>query len=105
MTKKHILFLISDTGGGHRSSAEAIEEAIHHLYPNTYNTVIEDIWQNYTPWPINKLPKSYGWVVGPGLLIWKFMWFSSKYLQSHRLVFWGLYPFIKTKIGVAFYLK
>ncbi len=32
----HILFLFSDTGGGHRSAAEAIIEALNLEYPHTF---------------------------------------------------------------------
>ena len=40
MRKKKILFLLSDTGGGHRASAMAISEAVETLYPGQYETVI-----------------------------------------------------------------
>ena len=51
--KKRILFLMSDTGGGHRASAQAIKEAIEYLHPDRYDIIIEDIWKNHMPWPLN----------------------------------------------------
>lgn len=73
MTKR-ILFLMSDTGGGHRASAQAIAKAIHHLYPHTYETIIEDIWKEHTPWPIDCMPDTYNWLSGPGVPFWKLLW-------------------------------
>lgn len=84
--KKRILFLMSDTGGGHRAAAQAIEEAIHYLYPHTCYTHIEDFWRFHTPWPINKIPQTYPWLTGPGLPLWKFMWFGSRHFGVHKLV-------------------
>ncbi|MEZ4706136.1 MAG: glycosyltransferase [Caldilineaceae bacterium] len=84
---KRILFLISDTGGGHRASANAIAEAIHFLHPQQYETIIEDMWQNHTPHPFREMPRAYRWVVGPGLPLWKLMWhtMSQPTLQRHIL--------------------
>ncbi|HMR66642.1 MAG TPA: hypothetical protein PKE64_21725, partial [Anaerolineae bacterium] len=72
--QKRILFLMSDTGGGHRASAKAIKEAIDHLHPHKYDIWIEDIWQHHTCWPFNAIPRTYSWLTGPGLPVWKAMW-------------------------------
>ncbi len=95
--KKRILFLMSDTGGGHRAAAHAIEEAIQYLYPNMFDILIEDIWRGHTPWPINKIPNSYAWLTGPGLLVWKFMWSSSALLKAHKLVLPSISPVLERK--------
>lgn len=84
--EKRILFLMSDTGGGHRAAAQAIAEAVHHLHPKQYNTIIEDIWKGYTPWPLNRLPDIYGWLTGPGLPLWRLMWSISVRVPAHKLV-------------------
>lgn len=45
---KKILILMSDTGGGHRASAKAIETALGQLYPGRGLEVeILDIWSSY----------------------------------------------------------
>ena len=93
--KKRILFLMSDTGGGHRAAAKAIEEAIHHLSPHTYNTFIEDFWRFHTPWPLNKIPATYPWFTGPGLPLWKLMWFGSARLRTHKIFFPGISPVLR----------
>lgn len=92
--KKVILFLMSDTGGGHRAAAQAIEEAVHHLHPNRYVVVIEDMWKNHTPWPFNRLPDLYGWVTGPGLPLWRLLWNVSANLYVQKLLFASIFPFL-----------
>jgi 1,2-diacylglycerol 3-beta-galactosyltransferase len=57
--QKNILFLYSDTGGGHRSAAEAIIEALEGLYGNLIHSEMVDIFRDYAPMPINRLPKIY----------------------------------------------
>jgi 1,2-diacylglycerol 3-beta-galactosyltransferase len=54
-----ILFLFSDTGGGHRSAAEAVIEALERAYPNRYDIRLVDAFKEYAPRPLNYLPASY----------------------------------------------
>lgn len=95
--KKRILFLMSDTGGGHRAAAQAIEEAIDFLYPDRYEVLIEDIWKGHTPWPINKIPNSYSWLTGPGRPVWKLMWSGSTHFNAYKLVSPGISPLVERK--------
>ncbi len=81
--KKRILFLMSDTGGGHRAAAEAIEEAVHALYPDAYETCIGDLWKEHTPWPVTRIPDAYPWMAGPGLPMSKHMWAISTSMHPH----------------------
>ena len=55
----HILFLFSDTGGGHRSAAEAIIEAIHLEYGDRISIDMVDIFKQYAPLPLNRMPELY----------------------------------------------
>jgi 1,2-diacylglycerol 3-beta-galactosyltransferase len=57
--KPSILFLFSDTGGGHRSAAEAIIEAINLEFPNQFETKMVDIFKKYAPLPLNFAPEIY----------------------------------------------
>ncbi len=54
-----VLILMSDTGGGHRASAEALREAFAMRYGNAYAVEIIDLWRHYAPWPLNQVPKTY----------------------------------------------
>ena len=57
--KPHILFLFSDTGGGHRSAAEAIIEALQLEYGDTFTTEMLDFFKSHAPLPLNKMPDWY----------------------------------------------
>lgn len=68
---KRVLVLMSDTGGGHRASAEALKAGFEETFGNEYRIDICDIWSLHTPWPFNQLPKSYSFMVKYGF-IWRF---------------------------------
>ncbi|GAB4415327.1 MAG: glycosyltransferase [Anaerolineales bacterium] len=57
--KPHILFLFSDTGGGHRAAAEAIIEALELEYGDACTTEMLDFFKGYAPLPFNKMPDWY----------------------------------------------
>lgn len=61
--KPHILFLFSDTGGGHRSAAEAIIEAVQLQYGDSVTTEMVDIFKDYAPRPLNRMPDWYPYMV------------------------------------------
>jgi 1,2-diacylglycerol 3-beta-galactosyltransferase len=61
--KPHIVFYFSDTGGGHRSAAEAIIEAVHIEYRNKVTTEMVDFFKDYAPLPFNKMPDWYPYMV------------------------------------------
>ena len=56
---RKILFLFSDTGGGHRSAAEAIIEAIHLEFPGQADCEMVDFFKLYSPPPFNRAPQIY----------------------------------------------
>lgn len=55
----HILFLFSDTGGGHRSATEAIIEALNLEFPGQMTTEMVDVFRQYAPRPLNHAPEIY----------------------------------------------
>jgi 1,2-diacylglycerol 3-beta-galactosyltransferase len=59
INKPRILFLFSDTGGGHRAVAEAIIEAIRLEYGDAVAIEMVDFMKDYAPPPYNSLPKIY----------------------------------------------
>ncbi|KAG1673872.1 hypothetical protein FOA52_012897 [Chlamydomonas sp. UWO 241] len=85
---KRILIMMSNTGGGHRASAEAIKEAMQAKYGTSYEVLIEDMWKDHCPPPWNKIPDSYSFLVKHGML-WRasYMlmqpkWFHVPYLRA-----------------------
>src|SRR5512134_2603408 len=61
--KPHIVFYFSDTGGGHRSAAEAIIEAIQLKYENKVTTEMVDFFKSYAPRPFNRAADMYPYMV------------------------------------------
>lgn len=55
----HIVFLFSDTGGGHRSAVEAILEAMSMAFPGKMTAEMVDIFKDYAPVPLNQAPTIY----------------------------------------------
>lgn len=53
--------VLSDTGGGHKASAKAIQAALDELYPGKFFCEITDIWTDYGNWPFNTLVPAYQW--------------------------------------------
>lgn len=82
----HILFLMSDTGGGHRAAARAIETALQRRYPDQFTTELVDMWKAYTPFPFNAMPTLYSnWVnIHPASYEAQF-WLNDRLFQS-RLI-------------------
>ncbi|KNA08815.1 hypothetical protein SOVF_158080 [Spinacia oleracea] len=60
---KNVLILMSDTGGGHRASAEAIRDAFNLEFGDEYNIIIKDVWKEYTGWPLNDMERQYKFMV------------------------------------------
>ena len=54
------LMLISDTGGGHRASANALKEAIEALRPEgDVEFSITDVWTDHGVWPSTRMARHY----------------------------------------------
>lgn len=60
--KKKVLILMSDTGGGHRASAQAIDRSLKEQFPGKIDVDIIDIWTTYAKWPFNRFVPTYRYV-------------------------------------------
>ncbi|CAM8959307.1 unnamed protein product [Rhodiola kirilowii] len=60
---KNVLILMSDTGGGHRASVEAIRDAFRLEFGDEYNIYVKDVWKEYTGWPLNSMDSQYKFMV------------------------------------------
>jgi len=56
---KRILFLFSDTGGGHRAAANAIIEALRDEFAGQFETDMVDFLRYYSPTPLRYSPEIY----------------------------------------------
>ncbi len=57
--RKKILFLFSDTGGGHRSATEAMIEALDLEFPGRFESFMVDFFRDYYPKPLKYAPEIY----------------------------------------------
>ena len=81
--KKKILMLISDTGGGHRASAQAMESMLEQVAPGATDVKIVDVFTHYCPWPYNKFVPGYA-VMAKNPWMWKYSWHASNSIKPWR---------------------
>ncbi|CAD5169024.1 unnamed protein product [Musa acuminata subsp. malaccensis] len=75
---KNVLILMSDTGGGHRASAEAIRDAFRIEFGDEYKVFVKDLFMEHAGWPLNDMERSYKFMV--------------KHVQLWRVAFHGTSP-------------
>ena len=80
-TTKRVLMLISDTGGGHRASANALQAMMSELRPKGVDVKIVDIWTEHGAWPDNQMPRTYPFFCRHPQL-WRAMFYTSPLLEK-----------------------
>lgn len=100
MTNKHkshkprILTLFSDTGGGHRSAAQAVLEALEEKHAGQFETEMVDVFKAYAPYPLNKMPEWYpAMVKSPNL--WQLAYRMVDGKQRSQLMMDSLWPWVR----------
>ncbi|KAL2249488.1 UNVERIFIED_CONTAM: Monogalactosyldiacylglycerol synthase 2, chloroplastic [Sesamum indicum] len=81
---KNVLILMSDTGGGHRASAEAIRDAFQLEYGDEYRIFVKDVWKEYTGWPLNDMERQYKFMV-KHVQLWKVAFHSTSPRWIHSV--------------------
>jgi 1,2-diacylglycerol 3-beta-galactosyltransferase len=94
MKKPHILFLFSDTGGGHRSAAEAVIEALELEFPGTFTTEMVDFFKDYAPLPFNRMPDLYPQLVKAPQL-WQAGFYATDGRPQARIMTTALWPYAR----------
>lgn len=83
--KKHILFLMSDTGGGHRASMNAIVAALTERYgAENFTWDYVDVYRAMS-YPANKMPDWYPWFVKQGRPLWTLAYWLSDRVWTSRM--------------------
>jgi 1,2-diacylglycerol 3-beta-galactosyltransferase len=95
--RPHILFLFSDTGGGHRSSSEAIIEALKLEYGERLTTQMVDIFLDVAPRPLNYAPKWYPYMVRVPE-VWGLGYRISNGPRRSKVMVEGAYPYLRRKL-------
>ena len=81
---KRVLFLFSDTGGGHRSAFQAIQRAMTMRYGDAVAFDSVDVMRALK-WPLNKQPEMYPQMVNTSKLLWALMYYSFDGKRRTRL--------------------
>lgn len=92
-----VLFLFSDTGGGHRSAAEAIIEALQIQYRDAIQTEMVDIFRQYAPKPFDLLPELYPIMVRVPQA-WGWGYYISNDSRRAKLIADSAWPLIRQNI-------
>lgn len=92
--KPHIVFLFSDTGGGHRSASEAIIEALELEFGDAVSTEMVDFFKEYAPLPFNRAPDLYPEMVRLPEL-WKWAYYLSDGRTRSRAITATLWPYVR----------
>lgn len=90
----HILVLFSDTGGGHRSAAEAVIEALNLEFGERISVEMVDVIKAYAPRPLDRLPNWY-----PKMVRFPELWGLGFHLTNGksqaRLITGTTWPYIR----------
>lgn len=95
--KPHILFLFSDTGGGHRAAAEAIIEAIELDFSGEVTTEMVDVFKQYAPPPINLAPRIYP-TLSRMPRFWKMSYVMSDGRRRAKFAYNMLWPYLRDSV-------
>jgi 1,2-diacylglycerol 3-beta-galactosyltransferase len=93
--KPHVLFLFSDTGGGHRSAAEAIIEAMEIDFPGQFTNEMVDFYKGFGPGPMRQMPDLYPEMVKAKKL-WQASFYATDGRAQARLVTASLWPLVRS---------
>ena len=88
-----VLILMSDTGGGHRSCAIALQQEFARLHAGSHQVDFVDVYRFCTPWPFCYLPDLYPLVVNhwPALWQWTFKTYGPVVTEESMASLWSGY--------------
>ncbi len=95
---KRILFLMSDTGGGHRAAAEAIAEALRRKYGDAAEVELVDVFKAYSPFPWNYMPEFYPWLISHSKSSWGMGYKLSNTQRRAKVLSRGMYVTVEGRI-------
>ncbi len=92
--RPHVVFYFSDTGGGHRSAAEAIIEAMQLDYGKSFTSEMVDFYKEYGPGLFKRMPELYPEMVKAKSL-WKASFYATDGRAQVRLMTGSLWPVMR----------
>ncbi|KAA8500037.1 Monogalactosyldiacylglycerol synthase 1, chloroplastic [Porphyridium purpureum] len=82
--KKRVLILMSDTGGGHRASAQALEAAFRQLFGAEYEVTISDMFVEIAGRPFHKFPQQYSYAANHPWF-WKAVYYYAGFPGTRQI--------------------
>jgi 1,2-diacylglycerol 3-beta-galactosyltransferase len=92
--RPRVVFLFSDTGGGHRSAAEAVAEAVARHAEDRIEVVLLDALRRYAPTPFDRLPGLYPQMVRTPRM-WGMGFRASNGRQRGRVLTTLTWPYVR----------
>jgi 1,2-diacylglycerol 3-beta-galactosyltransferase len=96
---RQVLFLFSDTGGGHRSSAYAVAQAMQDLYAEQVHIELVDVLADYAPWPLSHLGSLYPYMVRMRGWLWAAGYHISNGPRRIAMLTGICWPWVQTAIS------
>lgn len=90
------LFLFSDTGGGHRASAQAVKDELHRLYGSEITVEMVDVFVELGRWPFSKLPEWYPALVKLKGIPWGIWFHLTDGRKRAKVLSRLLWPYVKS---------
>ncbi|MCD6291416.1 MAG: glycosyltransferase [Anaerolineae bacterium] len=97
-----VLILLSETGGGHRSAAEALAEGFRARLGDEVETVLVDLISEHTFWPLNQLRRTYRPMVDDALWLWRAVWYLGERPLVIRAIETAFTPLTSRPVGTYF---
>jgi 1,2-diacylglycerol 3-beta-galactosyltransferase len=93
-----VLILMCDSGGGHRSVADAIVGAAEHLFPGKYQFQLADIMADGFSFPLNLAGRMYGPAVNRLPRSWGLLWHLTNGRRRSPLLLRMVSPLAATRL-------
>jgi 1,2-diacylglycerol 3-beta-galactosyltransferase len=93
VSPNRFLFLFSDTGGGHRASAQAVKDEMARLYGDAAVVEMVDIFVEMRRWPFDRFPEWYPVAVGLNGVPWHVSYHLSDALPVVKLLSSMVWPY------------
>ncbi|GJN14257.1 hypothetical protein PR202_gb01055 [Eleusine coracana subsp. coracana] len=94
---KNVLILMSDTGGGHRASAEALRDAFRLEFGSAYQVFVRDLGKEYGGWPLNDMERSYKFMIRH-MRLWKMAFHGTSPRWVHGMYLAALAYFYANEV-------
>ena len=90
---RRFLFLFSDTGGGHRASAQAVKDEMARLYGDAATVEMVDVFVEMRRWPFDRFPELYPVAVGLNGIPWHVGYHLSDTMPVVKLLSGAVWPY------------